>query len=46
MDEKPPGGILMVTNDLERFRQVLYQLLSNAVRFTQNGTITIEVQPI
>ncbi|CAD8145435.1 unnamed protein product [Paramecium octaurelia] len=34
---------LKVYNDAERYKQIIYQLLSNSARFTSEGTITIEV---
>ncbi|CAD8069978.1 unnamed protein product [Paramecium sonneborni] len=34
---------LKVYNDAERYKQIIYQLLSNSARFTSEGLITIEV---
>ncbi|CAD8072341.1 unnamed protein product [Paramecium primaurelia] len=34
---------LLVYNDQDRFKQVLYQLMSNSIRFTENGIITISI---
>ncbi|CAD8209960.1 unnamed protein product [Paramecium octaurelia] len=34
---------LLVYNDQDRFKQVLYQLMSNSVRFTENGIITVSI---
>jgi signal transduction histidine kinase/CheY-like chemotaxis protein len=32
--------------DVVKFRQSLYNLLSNACKFTQNGTVSVEVAPV
>ncbi len=32
--------------DIVKFRQSLYNLLSNACKFTQNGTVSVEVAPV
>ncbi|CAD8121298.1 unnamed protein product [Paramecium sonneborni] len=34
---------LLVYNDQDRFKQVLYQLMSNSIRFTENGMITVSI---
>ncbi|CAK91632.1 unnamed protein product (macronuclear) [Paramecium tetraurelia] len=34
---------LLVYNDQDRFKQVLYQLMSNSIRFTENGIITVSI---
>ncbi|CAD8112866.1 unnamed protein product [Paramecium primaurelia] len=34
---------LLVYNDQDRFKQVLYQLMSNSIRFTENGIIIISI---
>lgn len=34
----------MVNTDKNRVKQIFYQLLSNAVRFTYEGIITIEIK--
>jgi len=41
--ECPDDGRLMVC-DLTKVRQVLFNLLSNACKFTENGTITLHVE--
>ncbi|CAD8210163.1 unnamed protein product [Paramecium pentaurelia] len=34
---------LLVYNDQDRFKQVLYQLMSNSIRFTENGIIIVSI---
>jgi signal transduction histidine kinase len=45
---KCPEDLGTMQSDLTRVRQVLYNLLSNACKFTENGTIALEVsrQPL
>lgn len=44
----PAENLGKMTSDMTRVRQVLFNILSNACKFTENGTITLEVwrQPI
>lgn len=35
---------LLMYSDAARFQQIFYQLISNAIRFTQNGFITISIE--
>jgi signal transduction histidine kinase len=35
---------LTIYSDAARFRQIFYQIISNAIRFTQNGSITITIE--
>lgn len=39
------GSTGIVKNDITRLRQVILNLLSNAAKFTENGTITLEARP-
>jgi signal transduction histidine kinase len=39
-----PEDIGIMQSDLTRVRQILYNLLSNACKFTENGTITLVVK--
>ncbi len=41
-----PNDTPSITADPDRVKQVLTNLVSNAIKFTQNGTITIQVQPL
>ncbi len=41
-----PDDIGTMTADVTKLRQSLFNLLSNASKFTENGTITLEVQQI
>ena len=41
----PPAGLDSMIADERRVRQILINLLSNAFKFTQNGTVTLAVRP-
>jgi signal transduction histidine kinase/CheY-like chemotaxis protein len=38
-----PAGIGSMRTDLTKLRQTLFNLLSNACKFTENGTVTLEI---
>jgi two-component system, OmpR family, sensor histidine kinase VicK len=42
--EKHDGDLISVEADRERITQVLYNLLDNAIKFTQQGTISVVVK--
>lgn len=44
--EKPNGPVGPMTADLTRVRQVLFNLLSNACKFTSKGTITLSAAAV
>jgi signal transduction histidine kinase/DNA-binding response OmpR family regulator len=37
------GNFPMLINDITKFRQIFFNLLSNSCKFTENGTITLSV---
>jgi signal transduction histidine kinase/DNA-binding response OmpR family regulator len=41
-----PADIGLIHADLTRVRQILYNLLSNAAKFTQEGTVALQVQAV
>lgn len=44
--ERYPAGTVLVNGDEDRLQQVLFNLVSNAVKFTYKGTITIGIDVI
>jgi PAS domain S-box-containing protein len=44
LDVRCPADIGTVTADLVKTRQILFNLLSNASKFTENGTVTLVVE--
>ncbi len=41
-----PAGIGVMHADLTRVRQILFNVLSNAAKFTRNGRVSLEVLPL
>jgi Amt family ammonium transporter len=41
-----PSIVPLINVDTDRFQQVITNLVSNAIKFTPNGSITIHLQPI
>ena len=41
-----PAGLPAMQMDVVKLRQSLYNLLSNACKFTQNGTVSVDVVPV
>lgn len=39
-----PAGLQPIVSDETKVRQIIYNILSNAAKFTRNGTITVSVQ--
>lgn len=39
-----PGNVGLMKADLTKVRQTLFNLLSNALKFTENGTITLSIE--
>lgn len=40
---KGAENVIMIKSDLTKVRQILYNILSNAAKFTENGTITLTI---
>jgi len=46
LEVRCPGDIGLIHADLTRVRQILFNLLSNAAKFTQSGRVGLEVQAV
>ncbi|MEH6405394.1 MAG: response regulator [Sneathiella sp.] len=43
IDVRLPDGLVPMASDVTRVRQIIFNLLSNACKFTENGTVGIDV---